>query len=104
MMDRETAQVVQNFAQKIKKKYSIKKFILFGSRARGDHLKGSDFDIIIVSDTFSRIPFMDRIPPLYQYWKAKQDLEVICYTPEEFLRKSKEHGIVRRAIKEGIEL
>ena len=103
-MDRETTKIIIPFVRSIRRKYSPAKIVLFGSRARGDHLLRSDFDIIIVSKKFSLVPFMERIPPLYAYWKAEQDLEIICYTPEEFFRKSKEHGIVRRAIQEGVEL
>lgn len=101
-MDKETAKIVKFFAAKIKKAYSPEKIILFGSRARGDHFKSSDFDIVIVSKKFIGIPFLQRLSKIYDYWTAKVDIEAICYTPEEFLRKSKEHGIIRRAIQEGI--
>ena len=38
----------------------------------------------------------------YLMWKEDYPLEVLCYTPEEFKRKSKKTGIVSEAIKEGI--
>lgn len=37
------------FKEKISKTLSIDKFILLGSRAKGEHTLYSDFDIIIVS-------------------------------------------------------
>lgn len=101
-MDRKTTTVAKKFAARIKKAYAPERVILFGSRARDEHFNTSDFDFIIVSKKFSRIPFLQRAPQIYDYWDESVDLEVICYTPEEFARKSKERGIVRRAMREGI--
>ena len=103
-MDRETTKVAKNFVKRIRKVIDIKRIILFGSRARGDHFKKSDFDFIIVSDDFKGIHFFQRIPKMYDYWNEDYELEAICYTQEEFERKKKEFGIVRKAVKEGIEL
>lgn len=100
-MDRETVAIARRFAKNIKKMYKPEKIILFGSRARGDNFKTSDFDFIIVSKKFAGVPFMQRMPKLYDYWDESVDLEAICYTPDEFSRKAKEHGIVRKAVKEG---
>ena len=42
---------------------------------------------------------------MYIFWKHYPlDIEPLCYTPEEFKIKSKEHGIIRQAINEGIEI
>lgn len=101
-MDRKTAEIAKKFATKVRKDFETDKIILFGSRARGDYFKSSDYDFIIVSKKFLGIPFMQRLSKMYDYWDEDVDIEAICYTPEEFARKSKEHGIVRRAIKEGI--
>lgn len=38
----------------------IKSAFLFGSRARGDYLEESDWDLLIVSPEFAGIPFADR--------------------------------------------
>jgi len=103
-MDRETAKVAKKFAMKIRKAYSPEKIILFGSRARGDNFRTSDFDFIIVSKKFSKTPFMQRLPKIYDFWNENVDVEAICYTPDEFARKLKEHGIVRNAMKHGVEL
>lgn len=101
-MDKETAKIAKKFASRIRKAYDAEKVILFGSRARGDYFKRSDYDFIIVSKKFSRIPFLRRFPRIYDYWDESVDLEVICYTPEEFAKKSKQHGIVRKAVEEGV--
>ena len=101
-MDRETARVAKKFVERLKKVYALDRVILFGSRARGDHFKTSDFDFIIVSKNFSSIPFLERLSRMYDYWEEDVDVEAICYTPDEFSRKSREHGIVRRAVEESI--
>lgn len=103
-MDRETAKVVKNFANSIKKKFKPEKIILFGSRARGDYHRMSDFDFIIVSEKFEGVPFFLRPSLFYDYWNEEADIEIICYTPEEFLRKVKEFGIARKALQEGVEV
>ncbi|CAB50264.1 nucleotidyltransferase domain-containing protein [Pyrococcus abyssi] len=92
-------------AKVIKKHYPDAKIIFFGSRARGDYLKDSDYDIIIVSESFKGKHFTDRSSEVLRVlWKEGivGDFEVLCYTPEEFERKKKAYGIVREALREGI--
>ena len=103
-MDKQSIQIASTFAKKLKKAMKVQKIILFGSRARGDHLKNSDFDFIIVSKEFAKKPFILRASNLYDYWGEQVDIESLCYTPEEFERKKKQKGIVQQAVKEGIEL
>ena len=96
---------IKDFLNRVRQKHNIQKAIFFGSRARGDFFKDSDYDIILVSDDFKEIFFSKRISNMYCFWKHYPlEIEPLCYTPEEFKIKSKEHGIVRQAIKEGIEV
>ena len=83
------------------------KIILFGSRARGDYIRESDYDLIIVSSRFAGVPFIRRAAILAkEVFKrdVKGRFEFLCYTPEEFERKRRELGIVSSAVVEGIEL
>lgn len=84
--------------------FRIKQAILFGSRARGDWLKESDWDLLLVSRDFEGIPFPERIRRVLALWSGPVDLEVLCYTPQEFSRKRKQIGVVRTATREGIDL
>jgi predicted nucleotidyltransferase len=96
---------IRDFVKEVKAGYRVDKAILFGSRARGDHFKDSDYDIILVSPDFKGVFFTERIARVYDFWKHyPAEIEPLCYTPEEFKTKSKEHGIVKAAIKEGIEI
>src|SRR3989338_3982468 len=101
-MDRETIKIANKFASKIRKAYKPREIILFGSRARGDNFRSSDFEFIIVSKKFFGTPFVLRPAEIYDYWNEKVDIEPLCYTPEEFERKRKIWSIVKRAVKEGI--
>lgn len=96
---------IKDFINKVKKKFIIEKAILFGSRARGDYLNDSDYDVIIVSPEFEKIFFTQRIAKMYEFWKHYPlEIEPLCYTPEEFELKKNQIGIVREAIEEGIEI
>lgn len=103
-MDSETVRIAKSFAQKVRKKYAPARVILFGSRARGDHLKRSDFDFLIISPKFAKQPFIYRSSALYDFWTSSVDVEPLCYTPDEFQRKKKLNGIVQEALKDGIEI
>ncbi|CAJ36716.1 predicted nucleotidyltransferase [Methanocella arvoryzae MRE50] len=85
-------------------KYDPEKIILFGSRARGDHLVDSDVDILIVSSKFEGMNWLKRIMDVSLLWTGLVTLEPICYTPAEFEDKKKLIGIVNEAIREGVEL
>ena len=81
--------------------------ILFGSRARGDHLLNSDYDLIVVSSRFQGIPFPRRAAAILKelYRRGVHgDFELLCYTPEELERKAREIGVVSVALREGIEI
>ncbi len=103
-MDRESNRIARRFAAKLRKRFKIDKVIFFGSRARGDHFKTSDFDFVVVSDDFKDVFFTDRIAEASRSWDEKFDVEPLCYTTEEFARKAKQHGIIKKANEEGIEI
>ena len=96
---------IKDFMSKARQELKIERAILFGSRARGDNFKNSDYDVIIVSPDFEGVFFTKRISNVYGFWKHYPlEIEPLCYTPKEFKLKIKEHGIVRQAVKEGIEV
>jgi len=96
--------VVVEFAQRLSKVLHLEKLILFGSRARGDHLITSDYDFIIVSEDFEGKPFIQRGLVLYDLWTADEGFDALCYTPQEFERKRRQLCIVQTAINGGIEV
>jgi len=102
-LDEATAKV-ERFLEGVKRYYRLERAILFGSRARGDHLKHSDTDILLVSDDFEGICFPQRPTKLYAFWEGGMGLELLCYTLKEFKRKCRRIGVVKEAVKEGINL
>lgn len=100
---------IEKMVKVLKKSLPDARIILFGSRARGTELKDSDIDLIIVSKVFEGMHFTDRITYILKIlWKNRAlphvDLDILCYTPEEFERKRREVSIVREALRYGIEL
>ena len=74
--------------------------LLFGSRARGDHLLHSDYDFIIVSDRFANMRWLHRIFSIVKLWEADESIDVLPYTPEEFEDKKINASVVRSAMKD----
>jgi hypothetical protein len=105
-MDRKKHLIKQlkEFAEEISSDYPLKKMILFGSQATGKAGKHSDVDLLIVSETFRRKRKLRRSPPLYLKWNLDYPVDFLCLTPEEFNRRKKCIGLVREAVKEGIEI
>lgn len=94
---------VYDFARRLHEEVGAVTVILFGSRARGDWLKESDYDFI-VAPRFEGVHFASRPVELYKYWRGHPGVELLCYTPEEFERQKEQIGIVQEAVREGIEL
>jgi len=94
---------IADFIEKVREKYEITQAILFGSRARGDHLIDSDYDVVLVSPDFRGIFFSQRSALMYDFWRHwPLEIEPLCYTPEEFEAKKRQIGIVNEAVKEGM--
>ncbi len=102
--DKKTMMLLKEHLIFLKKRFSPLHVYLFGSRARGDNLEESDIDLLIVSEKFRNINFRERMIQAYGLWDKVQDLEQLCFTPEEVQERSKEIGIVQQAMKEGIKL
>jgi len=83
----------------------LKQVILFGSRATSSALKDSDLDIIVISEKFKGMFWLERI---FEVLYALQSpipcpipLDVLCYTPEEAHARGQEISWVARAFRQG---
>ncbi|MDI6723132.1 MAG: nucleotidyltransferase domain-containing protein [Methanobacterium sp.] len=101
-MGRAGVKELNNFLNQVKKNFNPQLIILFGSRARNEYLKESDYDFIIVSQEFEGIHFLKRIEKVLLFWNLDQDVDILPYTPEEFEKKKLEIGIVSEALKHGV--
>lgn len=86
------------------RRYDPERVIVFGSRARGDALEHSDLDVLVVSEAFANVPWLERAPQVVLGCDIRFGIELLCYTPEEFARKREELGIVQTALAEGMDL
>jgi predicted nucleotidyltransferase len=90
------------FLAEVNAHFPLERAVLFGSRARGDELLDSDYDLILVSPAFEHLAWTDRIRAVLNLWDLDVDLQPLCYTPAEFARKSAEISTVAEAIREGV--
>lgn len=103
-MDKRDVEKIIFFRKSLEGSLTIQRMIFFGSRVRGDHLRHSDFDVIIVSEHFKHKKFVERPVDLYPYWPFDEPLELLCYAPDEFERKVNQIGTVQVAAREGVEI
>ncbi|MDK2372917.1 MAG: nucleotidyltransferase domain-containing protein [Candidatus Korarchaeota archaeon] len=82
---------IRTFLTELRKVIDIEEAYLFGSYARGDWVRESDVDLIIVSSDFRDMKFTERLDLVNEIsWRLKitPPLEVIPLTPEELRRGS----------------
>lgn len=93
--------IVDGFAKRLSKNFSVKNLVLFGSLANNTHLNDSDYDFLIVSNDFEKVDFLDRIPLVMRKTKSLFPADFLCYTEKEFDGEKKQIGIVSEALKTG---
>ncbi|MEW5955920.1 MAG: nucleotidyltransferase domain-containing protein [Candidatus Micrarchaeota archaeon] len=99
-----TNPALKQFVAAIKKKFRPERVLLFGSRARGEALESSDYDLLIVADSFQKYSFTERISKALELLKKPLGVDIVCLTPREFSEKTKQLGTVREAARQGIPL
>lgn len=105
MDKKKNVSIVRKFKDVVMGKISLSKLILFGSRARGDFGKDSDFDLIIVSDDFEGIRSYKRGARLRADWGYEYSVDMLCLTQNEFNKvKDNRQTIIGLAVKEGVEI
>ncbi len=92
------------YLKRIRQRYQPDLILVFGSRARGEALAESDLDLLIVSERFQGIPFLERASTVLTEIDLPFPVDILCYTPEEFARKRRELGTVSQALEEGLRL
>lgn len=103
-MDKKRIKPIIPFIRKVEVRFKPEKIILFGSRARGDYFKDSDYDILIIANSFKKMGLHDRSVSVYHLKNVPVGMDIICLTPEEFEQKKKQFGTIQQAAKEGIEI
>ncbi len=93
---------MKDFLTRVTARFPLESGIIFGSRARSDELQDSDYDLILISPAFEGMTWRERIGATLELWNLDVDLEVLCYTPEEFRSKAAEISTVAEAVREGL--
>ncbi|PVU74725.1 nucleotidyltransferase [Acidianus hospitalis] len=70
------------FIEDVKKEINVKEVYVVGFRARGDYLDTSDIDLVIISDDFKGMRYIDRMEKLSKYRRAK--IDYFTFTIEEW--------------------
>lgn len=107
--DKKVSYFLNKYLARIKSIYAPDEMWLWGSRAYGNPGEFSDIDLIVVSNKFSGMKFTKRMYRFIESIGLLSDrnteiVDVLCYTPDEFARKSEQISIVNEAIKKGIRI
>ena|SRR3989338_4323767 len=93
---------LKNFKENLSKKIPVEKIVVFGSYAKGNIGKDSDADLLIISSTFEKVPFIERTKGLYKLWHIDVPYDFICMTPKEVEERKNGANVISIAMKEGI--
>ncbi len=97
-MDQEA--VMERFVKNVVKTVKPKAILLFGSRARGDAHKESDFDFIVIARSMERLDRGKRyalLRPLAGYGLGV-GVDILSFTPDEFSKAIPRSFILRDAL------
>ena len=101
-LDEKVARFKEEIMPKLIEQFQPQQVILFGSRATNSALKDSDLDLIVISDKFEGLPWLERTFEVLWSLKSSISLDVLCYTPEEAQARTQEIGWVAQALKQGV--
>ena len=104
---------LDRYIQRIADRWQVQRALLGGARVddeRGapeQRERGPEYVIVIVSEHFDGIPWLERVHQAASLWDAYEmgaRAEVHAYTPAEFERKVEQLAVVRHAAHDGVEL
>jgi hypothetical protein len=97
---------LRRYARRVGDRWPVDRLYVGGTRMTGAS-EGPDYLVIVVSDGFDGVPWLERVRQAQALWDAAEmgaDAEVHCYTPIELERKRDALEGVRAAVEEGVEL
>ena len=104
---------LRRYLGRIGDRWPLERAVLGGARvadARGagpQRERGPEFVLILVSEGFDGVPWLERVYVCGSLWDAYEmgaPADVHCYTPGEFERKLDQLTVVRDAAERGLEL
>lgn len=101
------------YVRRVGERFPLERAFLGGARVDDEHgaglqrERGPEFVVVLVSEHFDGVPWLDRVHQAASLWDAYAmgaRAEVHCYTPAEYQRKVRALPIVRRAARSGVVL
>jgi uncharacterized protein len=104
---------LERYIRRIADRWPVQRALLGGARVadvRGARLqreRGPEYVVVLVSDYFDGVPWLERVYVAGTLWDAYEmggPADIHCYTPVEFERKRESLPAVRQAAEDGLEL
>jgi hypothetical protein len=104
---------LERYVQRVSDRWPLDRAVLGGALVadlRGawpQRERGPEFVIVLVSEHFDGVPWLERVYQAGSLWDALEmgaRADVHCYTPSEFERKVDSMRVVREAVEQGLEL
>jgi hypothetical protein len=104
---------LHSYLDRIGDRWPVQTALLGGARVADEHgapeqrERGPEYVVVLVSDAFDGIPWLDRVYQAGSLWDALEmgaAADVHCYTPAEFERKRVTLRVVREAAERGLDL
>ena len=102
IVDAELCRYIEANLVRILDLFSPRHIIAFGSRVNGTAKEDSDIDLIVVSDAFEGMPFLERARKFNEAIPWHIRVDAWCLTVKEFERLRRQVGIVADACREGV--
>jgi len=93
---------MEEFLRRLSGALDLDALVLFGSRARQEHLHCSDVDVVVVSPSFEGLSVEERLKRVQEVWPGGGALEPVAVSAEEL--KDIERLVLCDALEEGIVL
>lgn len=104
MADRWIERFRKEALPKIVTEFGPQKIIFFGSRVRGGAQEDSDLDIILISSSFEKVPFVKRMSLVLRSVPFPKHVDYLCYSPEEYEKIKHESTLVMDALEHSLEI
>jgi hypothetical protein len=104
---------LRRYLDRVGDRWPIRTALLGGARvadergAPSQRERGPEFVLILVSDSYDGMPWLERVYQAGSLWDALEmgaHADVHCYTPAEFERKRTTLPAVTRTVAEGIDV
>lgn len=106
-MPREVYRTLMKFVERMRSELGDCEVYVYGSYVKDTWVRGSDLDVVVVSDGFKGIPFMKRLDLMNRVsWELGEEphVEAIPLTREELEERLRECVLVRDASKHWVKV